>query len=201
MDSNTHIAVGVAAAFMIMQPSVEVKELVLGSTLAVIGSLISDIDIHNSKANKAIDKIIWIIGITGVTSLIIDYFFNLGIYTGILNNIAIMKVIVSISLFSIVIMFAKTTSHRSFSHSLIGIVAFCVPVSLIFNNMSKYFLIGIISHIIIDLFNKKRVQIFYPIKKGICFKLCGANGYVNKALLFISMLYIMQASLKYIYKF
>lgn len=181
-----------------MQPKNNLKELVLGITLSVIGSLISDIDINNSKANKAVNKVIWVIGITGIISLIVDYFLNLGIYNSILNNMAIMRTMVSISLFSIIVMFAKMTPHRSFSHSLIGITSFYIPVSLLFGSMSNYFLIAIISHIVIDLFNKKKIQLFYPIKKGVCFKLCYSNGLVNKSLFFMALAYIFYAGTKLI---
>lgn len=198
MENNTHMAVGVASSLIILQPKTDTKELVLGITLAIVGSLISDIDMHNSKANKAINKIIWVIGITGIISLTVDYFLKLGIYENILNDVAIMRILVSISLFSIILMFAKLTPHRTFSHSLIGITSFYIPVSIIFDQMSNYFLIAIISHVVIDLFNKKKVKLFYPLKKGVCFKLCYSNGVVNKVLLFISSAYILYSIIAFI---
>lgn len=198
MESNTHMAVGVASSLIILQPKTDTKELVLGITLAIVGSLISDIDMHNSKANKAINKIIWVIGITGIISLTVDYFLKLGIYENILNDVAIMRILVSISLFSIILMFAKLTPHRTFSHSLIGITSFYIPVSIIFDQMGNYFLIAIISHVVIDLFNKKKVKLFYPLKKGVCFKLCYSNGVVNKVLLFISSAYILYSIIAFI---
>lgn len=201
MDSNTHMAVGVASAFLVLQPIADIKELALGTTLAIVGSLVSDIDIHTSKANKVINKITWIIGFASISSLIFDYFFNLGVYTDILNNIFIMKKIVAVSLFSVIIMFAKMTTHRSFSHSIMGVLAFYIPVTFIFGEMSLYFLVGIISHIVIDLFNKKKVQLFYPLKKGFCFKLCYADGFVNKALFFVSIAYITYVSFMFASKF
>lgn len=190
MNGSTHMAVGVASSLLILQPKLDAKEIVLGTTLAIIGSLVSDIDVDTSKANKAVNKIIWIIGSVGSISLIIDYFLKLKIYESILNNADIMRVIVSISLFSIVLMFAKMTPHRSFSHSIAGVLAFYIPVSLVFKEASLYFLVGIISHIVIDLFNKKKIQLFYPVKYGVCFKLCRANGIVNKILFYISAVYI-----------
>lgn len=198
MESNTHMAVGVASSLIILQPKTDTKELVLGITLAIVGSLISDIDMHNSKANKAINKIIWVIGITGIISLTVDYFLKLGIYENILNDVAIMRILVSILLFSIILMFAKLTPHRTFSHSLIGITSFYIPVSIIFDQMSNYFLIAIISHVVIDLFNKKKIKLFYPLKKGVCFKLCYSNGVVNKVLLFISSAYILYSIIAFI---
>lgn len=200
MNGSTHMAVGVASSFLILQPRLDLKQIVLGSTLAIMGSLVSDIDVDTSKANKAVNKIIWIIGSVGSISLILDYFLKLKIYESILNNANIMRVIVSIFLFSIVLMFAKMTPHRSFSHSVVGAIAFYVPISLIFKEASLYFLIGIISHIFIDLFNKKKVQLFYPFKHGVCFKLCKANGLVNKILFYVSTIYISFDIIFEIYK-
>lgn len=201
MDGNTHMAVGIASAFLVLQPKTDVKEIILGTTLAIVGSLVSDIDVHTSKANKVINKITWILGFASIFSLIFDYFFNLGVYTDILNNIFIMRKLVAVSLFSVIIVFAKMTPHRSFSHSIIGVLAFYIPVTFIFGEMSLYFLIGIISHIVIDLFNKKKVQLFYPLKKGFCFRWCYADGFVNKALFFVSVAYISYVTFEFSSRF
>lgn len=201
MDSNTHMAVGIASSFIVLQPKADLKEIVMGTALAIMGSLISDIDITTSKANKAISKVTWIVGVAGVVSVLSDYFFNLGIYNAILNNMTIMRMIVSISLFCVIAMFAKMTAHRSFSHSIIGIAAFFIPTSLLFGEMSKYFLVAMISHIAIDMFNRKKIQLFYPVRHGVCFRLCYSNGITNKLLFYISSLYIAYEFVNFILKF
>ncbi len=198
MEGNTHIAVGIASSLIILQPNSNIKELFLGTSLAVVGSLVSDIDTRKSKANKTINKLGWFIGFFSITSLILDYIFEFGIYERVLNDIFIMRIIVAISLFSVLIMFTKITNHRTFSHSIVGVISFYVPVFILFDKISNYFLIAIISHIFIDLFNKKKIQLFYPNKKGFSFKLCTSNGLTNKILFYLSIVCIIYVCVKFI---
>ena len=57
MLGKTHMAVGTAAGLLIMQPQ-NITELILGTGAAMIGSVISDIDIGTSDSHKEADKII-----------------------------------------------------------------------------------------------------------------------------------------------
>jgi inner membrane protein len=60
--------------------------------------------------------------------------------------------------------------------------------------VAPYFAVGYASHLIIDLLNRKREKILWPMKKGYSFNLCSSKGYVNKLMMaagiFISAIYI-----------
>ena len=76
---------------------------------------------------------------------------------------------------------------------------FSVSVFLIEPHIGIAFAIGYASHLIIDLFNKSPIRILYPLKKGICFKLCYADSLGNELLLvggvFIMVAYVFLHSL------
>lgn len=46
--------------------------------------------------------------------------------------------------------------------------------------MNIWFLVGYVAHILADMLNRKEVKILYPLQKGICLKICSADGIVNK---------------------
>ncbi len=48
-------------------------------------------------------------------------------------------------------------------------------------------MVGYFSHIVLDLFNKKKVQLFYPFKSGFCFGICYANKTMNKGLMYLGV--------------
>lgn len=79
---------------------------------------------------------------------------------------------------------------HSFSATLIlGII-----VDFIYPSATFSFVIGMLSHILLDLFNMKKVQLFYPIKAKFGLKLCSANGYAN-TVIFISSISIFMFEL------
>ena len=95
----------------------------------------------------------------------------------------IFNYLISACLFIVVAYFGSKSSHRSFTHSILGI---CIYSGILFygfgfNIIIPYF-VSHLSHIILDLFNKKGVALFYPSKYRLCFELCDSNGKVNKFL-------------------
>ena len=91
-------------------------------------------------------------------------------------------------LFSILYAKGISTKHRGFTHYLLALIVYSIPVLMIYPILVPYFGLGYFSHIFIDLFNKKNVQLFHPFNKGICFKLCYANKHGNKVLMYIGLL-------------
>ena len=51
MLGKTHMAVGVAAGLLVLQPK-NLQELILGTGVSAIGSVISDIDVGTSESHK-----------------------------------------------------------------------------------------------------------------------------------------------------
>ena len=45
-----------------------------------------------------------------------------------------------------------------------------------------YFVVGFVSHLVLDCFNRKRVRILYPLPGGIALDFCKAGGFVDSLL-------------------
>ena len=59
MLGKTHLTAGVAIAVCVMRPDT-FPELLVGLGAAVVGSVISDIDVGSSGSGRAADRIIWV---------------------------------------------------------------------------------------------------------------------------------------------
>ena len=59
MLGKTHMAVGVAASLLLLQPRT-LPELILGAGAAAVGSVISDIDCGTSESSRRADQIIFV---------------------------------------------------------------------------------------------------------------------------------------------
>ena len=180
MMGKTHIAVGIAAAYALTMPKT-MPEFVIATVGGSIGGVMADVDVKIDTSNKfaakaSLDALygeILAIAIA-VDALIGDYFTGGDILQGIMG-------------------------HPPRSHSLLALALFSVSVFLIEPHIGIAFAIGYASHLIIDLFNKSPIRILYPLKKGICFKLCYADRLGNELLLvggvFIIVAYVFLHSL------
>ncbi len=205
MLGKTHMVVGIAAALTITQPAT-IPELILSIGGGSFGALISDIDSGTSDSHRDADRITLLTGAIVAGALAMDYFFHAGIVDRILQNSGYEHIIIGVLLFIGICAFGKEQPHRSFMHSFLALVLLSSALSLILEKAVIYFSIGFLSHLILDVFNKRKLKLFYPSKKGIAFKLCSANGIVNTLLfkigssvciinLVISIIKILQSSL------
>ncbi len=188
MTGKTHCFTAVAAAVTIMQP-IKPTTILFGASLAFLGGLTPDVDLFQSQLGQKISKfIIGIFSVVIVLSLIKQQFdFDIFAYFSLeefLNSIS-----QGIVLFLLLCSVGLNTKHRSFTHSILGGILFTFCMYLAFPRYYMYFFIGFASHIILDFFNKKGLQLFFPLEERVCIPLCKAtNIYVNRALVAGSIL-------------
>ena len=78
--------------------------------------------------------------------------------------------------------FGKEQPHRSFMHSIPALVSLTGCVEIIFPLAAPYFAIGFISHLTLDLCNRRDERLLYPLKWGLSFGVCSSKGLVNRIL-------------------
>ncbi|MDR7871152.1 MAG: metal-dependent hydrolase [Tissierellaceae bacterium] len=161
MTGKTHIAIGIVAGLTISAELPLENQLILISASA-LGSLIPDLDHPKAKLNQ---KLLFI------KNKLYRTLFYLSISAGFLqlyvntqNNI--------FSLLGFTSFFIGISSHRSFTHSIIGFLASISIVKLFavkFNLPYIYngFVIGYASHLVADFFTIKGIKLFYPSKTNI----------------------------------
>lgn len=178
MLGKTHMAVGIGVTLAITRPTT-LPELVLGAGMGALGAVISDIDVGTSKSHKEADKIVVLAAAIIIGIIALDYFFHLGIWDRIKGNRAIYQIVIASLFFVGICAYGKEQPHRSFMHSFLALGLLSITMAAIFPSIVKYFVIGFLSHLGLDLFNYKKVRLFYPLEKGICFRWFHAHGIAN----------------------
>lgn len=197
MMGKTHIAVGLASSYLILQPQTP-SQLVAATVGGCIGGIMADIDVKIERKNTAALKAssdalygeILAIGIS-LAALASDYLSGGTIIQTIISHWQ--KSLIGAAVLIALTVIGEMSKHRDRTHSLLALLLFSIAAYLIDESIGVAFAIGYASHLIIDLFNKSPIRILYPLKKGICFKLCYADRLGNELFLvvgaFISAFY------------
>lgn len=161
MTGKTHMAIGIVAALTISVGQPIENQLVLVAA-SVTGSLIPDLDHPKAKLNQKL---------LIIRNEIYRVLFYLSLATGFIylyflteNNI--------FGLLGIVTLFIGLSSHRGFTHSIIGFLAvsYMVKLATVKYNLSLVysgFIIGYVLHLLADFFTIKGVRLFFPLKTNI----------------------------------
>lgn len=191
MLAKAHVTVGMAAAFSIMRPETvaEALPVIAGGAL---GCLICDLDCEVTKEKTESSHWRIVMGLIATAALIEDHLLNAGMWSSLGSNGRYMWFI-GLVVFVLTGAFASVSNHRGFSHSLLAMVLFAGSLWLIFPAMTIPFAITFISHIILDLMNKKSMRLLYPAEKGFCLGLFYADRWVNKLIAIIGSVWLVVA--------
>lgn len=203
MMGKTHIVVGIAAAYAIMQPETA-SEFIIATVGGSLGGVMPDIDVKIDTSNKfaakaSLDALYGEILAIAISAgaLAGDYLTGGDILHGIIANLP--WFIIGAVIFIALTVIGELSKHRDKTHSLLALLLFSTAVYLIEPHIGIAYAIGYGSHLLIDLFNKSPIRLLYPLKKGICFKMCYADRLGNEMFLvgsaFIMTLYIFLHSL------
>lgn len=78
---------------------------------------------------------------------------------------------------------ARLSAHRGPSHSLAALVALAAATWLACPPLAAPVAIGMASHLVLDLLNKRPVRLLWPLSRGFCLGLCSSDGVVDACLL------------------
>lgn len=181
---NTHLYIGLAASLAVMQPQTpeEFLTAVIGGS---VGSVVADSDqISPYSFGKSMKKVIKNNKLslsTAAALLITDYFSHFGIVETILTHKE--RSAVGCALLLTFVALCMCSRHRTFSHSMLGCLLGTTCVGLIYAPFALSFGIAYLLHILLDLTNKGKLTLFYPLKKGFCLGWCYADKAANTLLM------------------
>lgn len=186
MMSRTHISFGVATSLLAAQP-----KTVSGCFVAVlggsIGGIISDIDMRSNKyCRDALYGRLIVVGIIVIT-LFADWVFGFQILESILSFQRRLVVTIGAILLGVTFIFGTFTSHRTFTHSFLGLALMSTAIYMVCPTLFASFVIGFLSHILLDVINKKPVELLYPKKWGFCLGICYADKLADKVFMILSV--------------
>lgn len=185
MMSLTHLTIGIAASLALAEPG----NASLGLTAiagGALGGVAPDIDIlDNDYMGDALLGQLLSVGVV-VAVVAADSFFGLGIVKEILEDKGV--ALVGCILYAILFIVGFISKHRAFTHSLLAMVLFSFAAALVYTPLCIYYTAVFFSHLLIDLLNKKGIQLLFPIRWKLCLGLCYANKTGNKVLMIIGLL-------------
>ncbi len=188
MTGKTHLAIGTAATiYLATAIGMEVNTLLIAG--AALGSLLLDIEHPKSLINSKIlpikNKFVLMVLLVG-----------LGIYIligGFGQPSRLMKAI------SIFLFLAGISSHRTFTHSILGlgVILYSCYLMAAYNDLKSLSIgiaIGATCHIVADLFTHNGTALLYPLDKSrMRFPVtCTTGGIVDKTLFLASILLVLR---------
>ena len=190
MLGETHFLLGMASALIITHPPT-IPGIIATMTGGAIGGWIVDIDIKNREKNddeKPVNVYDIVRTIARILALItIDFFVGEGMCHYIISNWNV-RVWGAFLGFLVLLLIGFNTKHRTFTHSFLALILYSGLAYLFCRPAAVPFLIGYASHIVSDLFNKKGVQILFPLKWKPRFNLLkSADPKVNRIVSWISL--------------
>lgn len=191
MKTTTHIVCSNALALAFVRPD-SPSSLLLTLGAATLGGTISDLDVSSKNSHKYASIFTIICSIILIIIGLSELYLHIGINEWILDNSSYFRIISCFFILVLVCYFGYLMPHRSFLHSFLGIFILCLLCYISLGKVVIPFMIGIISHVLLDLLTIKGIRLFYPLKNKYSLKLCVYNGKVNYYLfnIFYSILII-----------
>lgn len=180
MTERTHLAAGVAAALMVMQPKTR-DELTCAIVGGAIGGIFSDVDVKAASSRYAEMTAVAL----SAAMLGVDRLTGGSVVNGVLSN-GVMAIAGGVML-ALLVLLGLVSEHRGRTHSLVFLVMTALCVSLIDQGIAAAFSVGFTSHLAADALNMQPEKLFYPHKKGFCLKLCRSDGFMNELLFTLSV--------------
>ena len=191
MEKKTHVMCANLVSLCLMRPD-NILDLVITCGVSTLGGLVPDVDLKESTSDKLFDRLMTSLITIVIMSFVIKYLFDIDLYCKIKEFSYFFSYLISICLFIVVAFFGSKSSHRSFTHSILGLFIYSLILFYGFDcNVVFPYFVSHLSHIVLDLFNKKGVALFYPSKYRLCFGICDSNGKVNKFLFWLFSLMIV----------
>lgn len=180
MLGKTHIPVGITTAILVTQPTT-VSGVIGAVAGGAIGGWICDIDVRTSSEKEgAVAGFIFMV-IDVAVALGIDFILGSGLCYYMISTFSVITLI-ALGLFIAGCIFGIATSHRTFMHSILALALFSVLMYFICRPLTIPFAVGFISHIVLDLFNKRGIQLFFPLKAEVKFEACDSDGQANRVI-------------------
>ena len=180
MLARTHVGVGVAAALSALHP-VGVASCAVCVMGAAVGSQICDIDVRASERQR--DAFRWHMTVLVLCCILLAYDYGRGgmVCSYVVEHLGT-STVAGIVGFLATCVYGALSPHRGFAHSLAALALWSGSLSLICPALVAPFAVGVASHLLLDLVNKKGLTIFWPLSTKVSLGLFKADGLVNDLL-------------------
>ena len=142
----------------------DIKYVGLAVAAGALGSIVPDIDAEGGSTFKKIFKTLLVGTLLFALILFLEYKDQNLDARILVEQMKGSKFIIGFLLFIVLCIIGMFTPHRTFTHWLIAIPIYSLPIYLMFGiPFTIFFAIGFLSHQLIDLLNKKKQQFLFPL--------------------------------------
>ena len=176
MMGKTHITIGMASALALTAVNTPAG-IAVALAGGALGGVMPDVDtLRNDYKHDAMFGELLAVSVVA-SAAVMDYFLKWGICADVLANqqSAILGAVLMLALW----IFGLTREHRTFTHSILSMALFSLAAAFIYVPFGVSFMIGYLSHLLLDILNKKGILLLYPMKNEICLNLCYAGKLAN----------------------
>ncbi len=181
MMSKTHLAVGIAASLAAAPPTKE--GLCYALMGGAIGSLICDIDRSSERPSRDV-KQGWAIAFTIFFAGFMHESYTYWQTFKAEHLLSDPLKVGCLGLLLVLFLFSIHGAHRGFSHSLLMCLGSSVLIFFLSKQTCMFYIVGFLTHLLLDVLNKKPVRVFYP-ARGVCLGWFYADGLANRVLLLL----------------
>ena len=165
------------ASLVLVMPDT-LPECAVAAAGGMLGGMIPDFDQRDEDYRKSalVDVIITFVLIAVLLS--VDYFVKFGFIDFLVSNVS-PYFTVGLTALAVLLILGASTKHRSLTHSLAFLAAVSASSYAVCPAIVLPLAAGMASHLLLDLFNKRGMMLFWPFKKRICLGVCASNGKAN----------------------
>ncbi len=178
MLGKTHVSVGITTALLATCPS-SVSGVIGAVAGGAIGGWICDIDVRESPEEEGGISGFIIMAVVVGLAMGTDYLLGNGICEYMVQSWTLYKLLAAFG-FVAGCFYGVSSSHRTFMHSLVGWVFFSLLVYVVCKPLMCPFAVGYMMHLLLDLLNKRGLQLFFPLNTRISLGVCSSDGQVNR---------------------
>ena len=179
MMGRTHFAIGLATSLAVIQPK-SIGECMTAIFAGALGGVTADNDTLN-QSNSLSAQLLALKTALGI--LLIDYFFKLGICESIMANQT--TALIGLLAFLVLWFIGFFSDHRTFTHSFLAMILYSLAIGLIYEPFTLGFMVAYLSHLALDILNRKKMPLLYPLDFGVCLKLCYADSKFDTFLMYV----------------
>ena len=179
MMGKTHFTIGLATSLLVMRPD-SLGECAAALIAGSFGGITPDVDTMNQSNSS---RVFLHALVTTLGALVVDFFMDLGICEAILANQT--RALIGLIGFVTLWIFGYFSDHRTFTHSLTAMFLFSLCVGCIYEPLALCYMAAYLSHLLLDMLNKKKIPLLYPLDFGVAFKFCYASSKVDTVFWYI----------------
>ena len=186
MMGVTHIWVGTMAAVLLTEPKTP-AECLAALIGGAVGSIVCDIDLGTKTQQADTSRSRRLAGWIVLACIMADSFLGIRLMYRICTGHSRELAMGLVSLL-LLCLWGWNQPHRGGCHSLLALALFTGSVALISGMLARPFMVAMVSHLVLDLLNRRPMQLLYPFGGRWCLGLCRADGWLNRHLKHIGVI-------------